>query len=115
MAPNSHTAFGQIFALSRAKMSANNELCVGQPPWIFSSRTLMLSDQALHKQKVSQDFENVVWSIFNSQKQLWNRVYFINSLQGRTFKFCLGQHVLDRLNCFGPTGCIQAVRTLEEL
>ena len=38
-------------------------------------------------------------------------------LQGRTFKFCLGecQHVMVRLNFFGPTGCIQAVRTLEEL
>ena len=37
--------------------------------------------------------------------------------QGRTFKFCLGgcQHVLDRLNFFEPTRCIQAVRTLDEL
>ena len=25
------------------------------------------------------------------------------------------QYVLERLNVFGPNGCIQAVRTLEEL
>ena len=34
-----------MFALSRAKMLANNGLCVGQPPLIFSSRTLMSSEQ----------------------------------------------------------------------
>ena len=27
--------FGQIFALSRAKMLANNGLCAGQPPRFF--------------------------------------------------------------------------------
>ena len=53
-----------------------------------------------------------LWFILWRQRQSAIVLY-----QGRTSKFCLGgcQHVLDRLNFFGPTGCIQAVRTLEEL
>ena len=44
--------------------------------------------------------------------------YSMACFQGRTFKFCVGggcRHVLDRLDFFGPTGRIQAVRALKEL